>query len=212
MRPIILAAAMLFLAPLSAAATDVFEAPDSSVVASASAVTDTSLASQVPQRDVFDLLNQYILKRRVEPGVKFEPKTGLSWAILPTFSYNPVYGFAIGAMATGAGQRGSTKARFSSLSLSGNISTTGQVQAQVRGDVFSPSGNYLTKMDFRYLDTERSTWGLGPISSDQQEYPMKFQLYRAYATVYRVASGPVFVGLGYHYDVFANIDDTRAVF
>ena len=114
-------------------------------------------------------------------------------------------------MATGAGQRGFAGARYSSLSVSGNVSTTGQVQAQVRGDLFSLSGEYLMKGDFRYLDTERSTWGLGPLSGLQQEYPMDFTLYRAYATFYRVASGPVFVGIGYHYDEFNEIVDQRAV-
>jgi hypothetical protein len=39
---------------------------------------------------------------------------------------------------------------------------------------------------------------------------MDFVLYRVYATFYRVISGPVFVGLGYHYDEFADIVDERA--
>src|SRR5262249_28011420 len=81
---------------------------------------------------------------------------------------------------------------------------------QVRGDVFSESGNILTKIDTRYLDTNRSTWGLGGINSNQQEFPMSFQLVRLYGTVYRRTSGPVFVGLGYHYDEFMNIEDDRA--
>jgi hypothetical protein len=114
-------------------------------------------------------------------------------------------------MATGAGRRGSADARYSSLSVSGNVSTTGQVQVQVRGDIFSQGGDYLTKVDARYLDTERSTWGLGPIEPDQEAYPMDFLLYRTYLTIYRVASGPVFVGLGYRYDEFANIVDQDAV-
>ena len=176
-------------------------------VDSASAPADTTA---VPQRDAFDLLDE-LLGRRVEPELSgAAPRTGLQWALLPTFSYNPVYGAAFGLMATGAGRRGSSLARYSSLSVSGNISTTGQVQAQVRGDVFSPGSRYLTKGDFRYLDTDRSTWGLGPISEDQEEYPMEFVLYRAYATFYRVVSAPVFVGLGYHYDEFDDIVDKRA--
>jgi len=173
---------------------------------SASAQIDTAA---VAQRDAFDLLDK-LLGRRVEPELSATSRTGLQWALLPTFSYNPVYGAALGLMATGAGRRGSPTARYSSLSVSGSISTTGQIQAQVRGDLFSESGNYLTKGDFRYLDTERSTWGLGSLSDDQEEYPMEFVLYRVYATFYRVVSGPVFVGLGYHYDEFTDIVDERA--
>ncbi len=169
---------------------------------------DSTAAGQTPQRDIFDVINEHLLKRRVEPSVTFQ--TGLSWALLPTFSYNPVYGLAIGALATGAGQRSTEDPHYSSLSLSGNYSTTGQIQAQVRGDVFSRSGDYLAKLDARYLDTERSTWGLGPMNSNQQEYSMNFKLLRGYFTVYRVTSGPVFVGLGYHYDEFRDIVDQRA--
>jgi len=188
--------------------------PDSTVAAaisdsSAASAADSTVAA-VPQRDVFDLLNEYIFHREVEGEVGGTLPTGLTWAILPTLSYNPVYGLAVGAMVSGAGRRGTKSPRFSQLSISGNISTTGQIQVQMRGDVFNPSGNYLLKLDFRYLDTERSTWGLGPISSEQGEYPMDFKLVRTYATVYRRTSGPVFFGIGYHYDEFNDIVDSRA--
>src|SRR5262245_66577136 len=71
-------------------------------------------ATGVPQRDVFDLLSDWFGKERVEPQVEIKPKTGLQWALLPTFSYNPVYGAAFGAMISAAGRRGSENARYSS--------------------------------------------------------------------------------------------------
>lgn len=40
---------------------------------------------------------------------------------------------------------------------------------------------------------------------------MEFKLSRWYATVFRRTSGPVYVGLGYHYDDYAEIVDERAV-
>ncbi len=212
MRPLLmfLGTALLALGtatpPRVAAAEPSPAAPDS-----LRAAADTSAAGAVEQIDAFDLLNKYILHKRVEPEVVGTTKTGLSWALLPSISYNPVYGASFGVSAIGAGKRGSADMPFSSVSISGNMSTTGQIQAQLRGDVFSPSGNALTKGDFRYLDTERSTWGLGPFSADQQEYPMNFKLYRAYLTHYRKVSGTVFLGLGVHYDGFAEIIDTRAL-
>jgi hypothetical protein len=163
----------------------------------------------VPQRDAMDVIAR-LLGRRVEPEATGTLPIGLSWAILPTVSYNPVYGVAIGAMISGAGQRGRHIARYSQIAVSANYSTEGQFQAQVRGDVFSPSGDYLVKADVRYLDTERSTWGLGKIQPGQEEYAMSFELVRVYGTFYRRASGPVFIGLGYHYDEFMNIVDRRA--
>jgi hypothetical protein len=175
---------------------------------STAAVSDS--VSGIPQRDVFDFLNEHLLHRQLPNVIGEERPIGLQWAVLPTLSYNPVYGLAVGAMISGAGWRASESLRFSQLAISGSISTTGQIQAQVRGDLFRPSGNYLLKMDVRYLDTKRSTWGLGPISPDQQEYPMEFALVRLYATAYRRAGGAVFIGFGYHYDEFGRIVDSRA--
>jgi len=156
-----------------------------------------------------DLLNEYVLGKRPE-AVAGTTRTGLEWALLPTFSYNPVYGTGFGALVSGAGRRGSENAPYSSLAISGNISTTGQIQLQVRGDVFNPGENYLLKADFRYLDTERSTWGLGPVEAQEGEYPMTFVLNRFYMTALRHVSGPVYLGIGVHYDKFGDIVDERA--
>ena len=210
MRPLLLAGSLLLtlgpaLAAPGAAVAQAPPAPDTVFAAS-----DTSDAAPVPQVDALDLLNRYLLGRRIEPEIEVSNKVGLAWAILPSISYNPVYGAAFGLSATGAGKRGAKVGRYSSVSVSGNVSTTGQIQAQVRGDVFSPSGDYMSKGDFRYLDTARSTWGLGRITEDQEEYAMDFKLYRAYLTYYRRIGGPVFLGLGYHYDGFAEIVDERA--
>jgi hypothetical protein len=165
----------------------------------------------VPQRDVIDLLEQWLFGRRVEPLLEGEARSGLAWSILPSISYNPVYGFAIGATASGAGQFGrGPHSRPSAISLSGNYSSKGQTQALARMETTSASGGYLIKLDFRYLDTARSTWGLGPITDMQQEYPMEYALLRTYATFYRRTSGPVYVGVGYHLDHFQDIHDKRA--
>lgn len=174
----------------------------------ASSVADE--ADSVPQVDAMDLLNWYVLrkKRTVSPQVEFE--AGLGWALLPTFSYNPVYGAAIGVMLSGAGRRGSSIAHYSNLALSANVSTQGQVQVQLRGDIFSPSEDYLMKADFRHLDTQRSTWGLGPIDTQTGEYPMSFLLRRFYATAMRRVSGDVYLGVGFHFDQFSDIVDELA--
>jgi hypothetical protein len=166
-------------------------------------------ADSVELIDVFDLLERYVLGRRIEPSLEGET-TGLKWAFVPTVSYNPVYGLAAGALVSGSGRRGSLDSPYSSLSISGNYSTEGQTQFQARGDVFSRGGNYLLKLDGRYLDTARSTWGLGDISSQTGEFPMSFVLVRAYATLMRRVRGPVFIGVGFHHDEFSDIVDERA--
>lgn len=177
-------------------------------VAADSAAVDSAVTTPVVQRDLMDVLKEHILHKRVEPQATFE--RGLNWAVLPSFSYNEVYGLALGLSISGAGQRSVLTERYSNLSFSGNYSTTGQLQLQTRGDLFTTGGNYLVRADVRYLDTTRSTWGLGPYEADQQEYPMSFALTRFYTTVLRRVAGPVFIGIGYHLDEFDDIVDERA--
>ena len=74
----------------------------------------------------------------------------------------------------------------------------------MKGDVYASI--YLVKLDARYLDTSRSTWGLGEISEDQQEYPMSFKLARYYGTLYRRIVDPIYLGFGYHLDDYMELE------
>ncbi len=185
--------------------------PDGPAGAGTAAVAD-STAGEPPQRDLMDLLKAWLFHRRIEPQLEGSFTPGISWTMLPTCSYNPVYGLAIGASFSGGGRLGEgPTARPTALAISANYSTTGQLQAQFKGDIYSRSGNYLIKADARYLDTNRSTWGLGPLVAGQQEFPMDFLLTRWYGTFYRRAYESIYIGLGYHYDDYMNIVDERAV-
>ncbi len=210
---IISGALLLALGFETAVAQSGSTAPDSvsTAVPTSVAPADTTpadtVATEVPQRDIFDVLSHDILHR---PRKHKERHEGLHWALLPTFSYNTVYGFALGAMVAVAGQRGGEHSHYSSMRLGGNYSTEGQKQVYVRGDMFSPHERFLLQTDLRYLDTDRKTWGLGSFSTDQQKYPMSFILSRAYGTVYVRTVGQLFLGIGYNYDQFGDIVDERA--
>lgn len=184
---------------------------DSIVVPASAAAADSHVTPAPPaQRDLPDVLKEWLFHKRIEAELQGRLSPGIAWSILPTFSYNPVYGFAIGASVAGGGKLGmGPQAKPTALSISGNYSTTGQLQAQFKGDIFTPSAKHLIKADVRYLDTTRSTWGLGPLEPGQEEYPMDFQLVRLYGTLLRRVGG-VYVGLGYHFDEYSRIVDTRA--
>jgi len=186
-------------------------ADSTAAVQAAAAATDSIPVVPVAQRDLPDVLKKWLFHTRIEAGLEGHFSPGIAWSVLPTFSYNPVYGFAIGASVAGGGKLGAgPAAKPTALSISGNYSTTGQLQAQFKGDIFTPSAKHLIKADVRYLDTTRSTWGLGPLEPEQQEYPMDFKLVRLYGTLFRRVGG-VYVGAGYHFDEYSNIVDSRAV-
>ena len=185
--------------------------PDSPSGASAAPVNSGASAdtvAAVPQRAIFEVLGHHILHKPYKPETA--RRTGLHWALLPTLSYNTVYGTAIGAMVAVAGQRAGPDGHYSSLKLGANYATSGQVQVYLRGDYWSSGENWLFAPDLRWLDTNRKTWGLGSFDPDQQKFPMSYVLGRAYMTVYRRTVGPVYLGAGYHYDQFKKIVDERA--
>ncbi len=181
-------------------------------LASPAAGQTVAPADTVPQRDALDVVRELLHGKRVDPELKVERESGMSWVILPSIGYNPLYGVAFGASANGAGPLGDPlRSRISSLYLGGNYSTTGQVQLQTRGDLFLHSNDLLLRVDLRYLDTERPTWGLGPVAADQQEYPMNYTLMRFYCTALWQLGGSVYAGIGYHSDEFYDIVDQHAV-
>ena len=199
-------------APPAAAAAD-SAVVDSAVVDSAvfdSATVDTS--GPVPQRDIFDVAHDLFRGPRLEPEVQLRPRAGLSWVALPSLSYNPLYGVALGVSANAAGPLGDPEStRISALSIGGNYSTTGQIQAQARGDLVLHDNRILLRLDGRYLDTSRPTWGLGPAEDGQQEYGMDYRLTRFFFTVYREVGSAVYAGIGIHRDDYFDIVDERAV-
>ena len=183
-------------------------ADSDSVVTNIAPVNTIAPVDTVPQRDVFDVLRHEILRKPYRPPTQHSP--GLHWSILPTLSYNSVYGVAVGAMIAVAGQRGGPDSHYSSAKLGANYSDRGQKQVYLRGDLFSKSEGWLFVPDLRWLDTDRKTWGLGSFDADQQKYPMSFVLSRIYATLYRRTVGQVYIGAGYRYEQFAKIKDERA--
>jgi hypothetical protein len=168
-------------------------------------------ANAVPLRDIMDVARDLLgIEVKAQPEV--QPRPGLSFTILPSIGYNPAYGAFIGISAAFGGTLGDPKTtNVSSGSAGASYSTTGQISLQFKSDFFAPGNGMDLKGDWRYLDTSQPTYGLGAVERGQEEYPMDFVLYRFFETAYvRAAGSPVYVGLGYHFNRYANIVDQRA--
>jgi outer membrane protein assembly factor BamA len=164
-----------------------------------------------PLRDILDVARDLVgIKVKAQPQA--QPLAGLSFTFLPSVGYNPAYGAFVGLSATFGGYLGDPKTtNVSSGSAGASYSTTQQVSLQFKSDFFAPGNGLDLKGDWRYLDTNQPTYGLGAVERGQSQYPMDFVLYRFYETAYvRAAGSPVYIGLGYHYNRYANIVDQRA--
>jgi len=173
--------------------------------------TASDTVAVVPMRDVGDVLAG-VLHRSVPTEVVKEARPGLSLTFLPSLGYNPSYGAFAGVSVSVGGWLGDrATTQLSSGSLGASYSTTGQISVQFRSDFYLPDNGWVLKGDWRYLDTSQETFGLGPAEGERSPYPMDFVLYRLHQVVYkRVPDTFVYVGLGLHFDRYANIHDQRA--
>jgi hypothetical protein len=169
------------------------------------------LDSLPPQRDFGDVWRQ-ITGRGHELGERqMAPRPGLDIVALPSVGYNPAYGFYVGLGASAGGWLGDPAiTRLSVFTLNATYSTEGQLAVLFRSDAWIPGNDWNLKGDWRYLDTSQPTHGLGPTVEQVGKYPMEFQMWRLYETVYRQVSGPIYVGLGYHLNIHDEVLDERA--
>ena len=171
----------------------------------------TASDSLAQLRDVGDILAG-LLHREVKTEMVRETRPGLSLTLLPSLGYNPSYGAFVGVSVSLGGWLGERQTtQLSAGSLGASYSTTEQVSVQFRSDFYLPDNTWVLKGDWRYLDTSQDTYGLGPSEPGRTAYPMDFVLYRLHQVVYkRVQDSFVYVGLGVHFDRYANIHDHRA--
>ena len=162
-------------------------------------------------RDVGDVLAR-IFRRDVQTEIVRETRPGLSITLLPSLGYNPSYGAFAGVSVSLGGWLGERETtQLSAGSLGASYSTTGQISVQFRSDFYLPDNSLVLRGDWRYLDTSQETFGLGPAEPGRTAYPMDFVLYRLHQVVYkRVQDSFVYVGVGLHFDRYANIRDERA--
>jgi outer membrane protein assembly factor BamA len=161
------------------------------------------------QRDVVDVIRSWTGKDVNRPELEF--RSGLAWSVLPSIGYNPLYGVTFGASASGAGRFvNDPTAHVSRIVTGANLSTTGQIQADFRTNLFLKGDRQLMLVDARYLDTSRPTYGLGPAEPTQEKYPMDYHMLRAYVSYLWRVDEPLYAGVGIKYDQFTDIVDQRA--
>ena len=172
------------------------------------AAPDTTTAVQ---RDLMDLLHR-VMGRSVVLEPPPPPRRGISRSLLPSLGYNPNAGLSLGASVGLGGWLGDpATTRLSSAIVSATYSTEGQTSVQFKSNFVLPDNNWVLLGDWRYLNTNQPTYGFGPTSPDQSEYPMKFMLYRLHQVASRqVQETALSIGLGYYFDRYTDIRDTRA--
>jgi hypothetical protein len=166
-------------------------------------------------------------QRKEAKRTKPAEKGDIYFLLMPTVGYNPSYGFMYGVGATVSGFLGDPGTTSISTGLVGaNYTTLDQLITNFRSNIYTENNKWLFNSDWRYMDTSQPTFGLGtgpnstkiasngfeisegvfsaPIDEAQQ---MSYKLIRVYQTVSRKIDSTLYAGIGYHLDIYTDIDD-----
>ena len=177
----------------------------------------------VPQVDATDVLRRMFGK---EAKTQTKPKKS-NYAILPTLSYNPSFGFIIGAKLTGGTQFGDPRnTNYSVFAIDGMYTSKGIVSVQVKHNIFVPENKWNWQGQWQVARYGLQDYGLG--TGGKRMYPSKGFALNQYSTKNSDSSFPItygyirlvekgyrkigkhtFIGAGVRFDLYSNIDDKK---
>lgn len=164
----------------------------------------------MPQRDALDVLAQ-ILGRQPRLSDTAIVANKLTLSILPSIGASPTAGFSYGLSGNAAIRMGpADNTTLSAISVSATYTTKKQFNLLVRSQLFNAGNRAKLEGDWRYLDTNQPTYGLGPALPQDRKDLMDFKLLRFYETGYLEVVTDVLLGIGYHLDIHYDIVDQDA--
>jgi hypothetical protein len=168
------------------------------------------IAGDTTQRDLRDVLNRLLHRRHVQrDSTAPAPKVVLT--VLPTVVVNPTVGFLLGVSGNAVTHLGPPRQTNTTLlSAAVGYTTKSQLHTVLRSDIFFPMNRSALVGDWRYLDTNQPTYGLGPAQPVSAKADMDFKMFRFYEMAYIAVAPRTFVGPGYHLDYHFDIVDVDA--
>jgi outer membrane protein assembly factor BamA len=161
----------------------------------------------------------------------YPPRKGDLFIIaMPIVGYNPSNGFMYGAGASSSAFFGSPASTSISSALASFMYTTKkQLLVYIKSTLFTVGNNWVLNGDWRYMDTSQPTYGGGtgqassklasngfeigdnlfsaPINDAQM---MSYKQIRFYETVSKRIKDNFYLGVGYHLDIFTDVNDQLA--
>lgn len=172
-------------------------------------------------KDIKDVFKKN--KEIVEPKIVIKKP---SIILIPVIAASPATGLQLGVAGQGAWYNGPPEdTRISQASANVTITAKAQILLTMKSTIMGKQDKWIYNGDWRYYFYSQSTYGLGTNSPDSAsldyginiggvdtesnpgEQPMNFQWLRLHETALREISKSLYVGLGYHLDMYNNIED-----
>lgn len=148
--------------------------------------------------------------------------------ILPKIASNPTNGFTIGLGGTYGARFGPDETtKVSMINLSVAITSKQQFLSFIKSNVFTPNDRFFLQGDWRFDIFQGPTWGLGTgapdtinlnntwfwegadVSETEGAYNLRYDYIKFHEIVNYEVTDNLFVGVGYHLDVYNKIIDDK---
>lgn len=163
----------------------------------------------VPEKDMSDVF-KHILKKK--PDTATAKPSG--FAVLPSFGYNPSFGFVFGAKAASGIQYGNTSnTSYSSVGLEALYTSKGIITVQAIHNIFTAGNQLNWQGNWQLSKFGIADYGLGSGSGKSfgtdSSYPVKYAYVRINQKVYKKISKNLFVGGGVSLNFYSRIKDEK---
>lgn len=132
--------------------------------------------------------------------------TKLRISAVPAAGYSLATGLA-GLVAANATFRTTTTANTSTMVTSFTYTVRNQIILPVLASIWTGRNKYNIVTDWRYLKFPSYTYGLGGYTKVSEGYEINYSAIRLHSTLLRMLRPNVYVGMGYNFDYFYNIDE-----
>jgi len=159
------------------------------------------------EKDVSDLVRAWRHKEAPPPS---DPREAMIVAA-PIIGSNPSAGFLLGVAAQMALFRGDpSTTRISSGIASLSFSTKKHVLLNVRFDTYSEGNRWFVKSDNRFQVTSQNIYGFGSATPASAAVSTDYDFVRVHETVYRRVAKDVYIGGGFLFDSYSNVQPDDA--
>jgi hypothetical protein len=163
--------------------------------------------SKVPEKDMGDVMHRLFNRNMPLPPDSAEIKdTHKHFSVVPAIGYTLQTGFAgiiSGNMAWYNDMAANTK--ISSVSTNVTYSQYRQIIIPFQINIWTKGNRYNIITDCRFINYPSSIYGLGEQIDPNQGYAIDFSGIKLHQTIMKALSGNFYIGAGYYFDKFWNI-------
>jgi len=138
-------------------------------------------------------------------------KSGRVYAsALPSVQYTLQTGFAAAVTGNFAFYTSEdVNANISNVVTSVNYSQKKQFFVPIEANIWTRGNKFNIQTDWQYSIFPQNTYGLGGFTTDADGYPIDYNYVRLYQTLLKTVATDFYLGLGYDYDNYWNIEEVN---